>query len=108
MTTITQAERMMRLETNLDNLNKKVDSGFDDIKSEIKQLASTVQQVMPSVVTKTEMDKELADLNKEITNLKSDLEKSKTRNSIQTFVTSSLSAVLAVVMTILLQAYFNR
>lgn len=108
MTTITQAERLMKLETNVDNLDKKVDAGFSDVKTDLKALNSTVQSLIPTLVTQTQLTEKVTDLNSEIVQLKTDLESSKRKSSIYTFITSSLSAILAVILTILIQAYFNK
>ena len=108
MTTLTQAERMMRVETNLDNLNKKVDSGFDDVKAEIKQLTATVQQLVPTLVTQTQLTEKVSDLNTEIVELKQDVKDSKRKSALYTFITSTLSAGFAVILTVLLQNYFNK
>lgn len=97
----------MKLETNVENLDKKVDAGFLDIKSDLKTLSANVQQLVPTLVTQTQLADKITDLSKEIVELKADIGAAKKKSSLQTFITSALSAAFAVVMTILIQAYFR-
>lgn len=107
MSNITQVERLMALETNLTNLDKRVETGFSDLKGDLKELTTTVQQLVPTLVTQTQLTEKVTDLDKEIVALKTELKNSTRRNSYQVWITSSLTAVLAVVLTILIQNYFK-
>lgn len=107
MNTLTQAERLMKLETNVENLDKKVEIGFADIKGDLKELAGTVQQLVPTLVTQTQLTEKVADLTTDIASLKVDLANAKRKNNYQVWVTSTSTAVLAVVLTILIQNYFK-
>lgn len=107
MATLTQAERLMKLETNVDNLDKKVEVGFADLKTDLKELTMTVQGLVPTLVTQTQLTERVTELDKEIVGLKADLSLSSRRNSYQTWVTSTLTAIFAVVLTVLIQSYFK-
>lgn len=104
---MTTAERIMKLETNVENLDKKVDAGFADLKTDLKELSLTVQQLVPTLVTQTQLTERITDLDKEIAQLKLEIVTAKRKSSVQTWVTSSLSAVLAVVLTVLIQSYLR-
>lgn len=107
MTSTNYGERMARLEEKTDNIEKKVDQGFADVKNNIKDLTLTVQQLVPTLVTQTQMTEKVTELDKEIVTLKTLLTNSSRRNSLQNWITSSLAAVFAVVLTILIQNYFR-
>ena len=104
---LTQAERMIRVETNLSNLDKKLEEGMAEIKGSIKELSIQFNLAIPTFVTQPVMTEKIALLEKELIEMKRDVISAKRKSSWQTFVTSSLSAVLAVVLTILIQDYFR-
>ena len=108
MATITQAERMMRLETNVENLDKKLETGFADVKTDIKTLSTTVQQLVPTLVTQAQLADKVNQMTKEIGELKLDLLAAKRKNTLTVWLTSTLSAVLAVILTVLVQEYFKK
>lgn len=97
----------MKLETNVQNLDKKVETGFADIKTDLKSLSLTVQQLVPTLVTQTQLTEKVADLMTDIATLKVDLANAKRKNSYQVWVTSSTTIVFTVALTILIQSYFK-
>lgn len=107
MATKQENERIAVVETNLINLDKKVEVGFADIKSDVKTLTVTVQQLVPTLVTQTQLTEEVADLTADIASLKVDLANARRKNSYQVWITSTSTAVMAVVLTILIQNYFK-
>lgn len=104
---LTQAERMVKVETNLSNLNEKVDTGFSQINTSIKDLGVEIRTLVPTLVTQKQLTEKVTDLEKKLVELNLELVTSKKRSSFQTWLTSSLSAILAVVLTILIQNYFK-
>lgn len=97
----------MAVETNLKNLNDKVDNGFADLKGTMKDISTQIQLVIPTLVTHAQMTEKITDLEKQLVDVRNDLLKSKGRNTLQTWITSSLSAAFAVLLTILIQSYFR-
>lgn len=104
---LTMAERMIKLETNVDNLKGQVEAGFTDVKNDLKLITATVQNLVPTLVTQAQLAEKVTDLDKEILVLKKELHQAKSKNTIQTWITSTLSAILAVVLTVLIQSYFR-
>ena len=100
---------MMRLETNVENLDKKLETGFADVKTDLKTLSESVQQLVPTLlVTQTQLADKVNDMTKEIGVLKLDLQAAKRKNTLTVWITSTLSAVLAVILTVLVQEYFRK
>lgn len=81
-------ERLVRLETKMDT-----------VLATQKELVEAVKSLSIGYVSKKEYDVDIAEL-------KLELEKMKTRNAIQVWLTSSLAAIFGIVMTILVQKYF--
>ena len=98
----------MRLETNVENLDKKLETGFADVKTDIKTLSATVQQLVPTLVTQTQLADKVNQMTKEIGVLKLDLQAAKRKNALTVWVTSSISSILAVILTVLIQEYFSK
>lgn len=82
-------ERLVIVETKLDAL----------IKSNEK-LVAKFDQVMGNYVVKTEYDRDLE-------NLRLEIDSAKRKTSLQTWITGSLAALFGIVMTLLVQNYFN-
>jgi hypothetical protein len=107
MATISTSERIMRLETNVTNLDKKVEAGFQDIKDNLHNLDIMVRQLVPTLVTQTQLTEKVTELDKKILELELDKKNADRRNALQVWITSSLSAILAVILTVLIQSYFS-
>lgn len=107
MGTITNAERIMRLETNLTNLDRKVDDGFSRLDNSLKEISTQIQLALPTLVTHDLMTSKVQELEEKILELKIELEKEKKANNLQTWVTGTLSAVFGVVLALLVQHYIT-
>lgn len=85
MKNLNDGERLVALETKMDTVleNQKTQSG------EFKELNSKLDNLLPTYATKD------------------DVEKLKTRNTIQTWVTGSLSAILGSVLTFLIMYFLT-
>lgn len=104
----TTGERLVAVETNLKNLNERVDTGFTEIKGSIKELSTQINVLVPTLVTQAQMSEKVSDLQKELSSMKLELTNAKRKSSLQTWLTSTMSAIVAVILTILIQAYFNK
>lgn len=105
--TAKETERLAVVETNITNLDKKVDTGFADLRADVKALTATVQQLTTNFVTHPQLTEKTADLEKEIVTLKQEVINAKRKNSYQVWITSTLTAGFAIVLTILIQNYFK-
>ena len=106
MAKLTQTERLAVVETNIKNLDEKVEAGFLEVKGSLKDLAASLQLYVTTTVTHTQLTERVAELNSEIAKLGLELEQTKKRNALQTWVTGTLSAILGVTLTVLIQRAF--
>lgn len=86
MDKLTEGERLVALETKMNTVldNQKTQA------DEFKTLNNTLSNLLPTYATKAE------------------LEILKKRNALQTWLVGTLSAGFGVIMTILIQSYFNK
>lgn len=85
----TELERLVIVETKLDALIKSQ----DDTNTKLDLL-------LTNYVARTEYEKDME-------NIRLEIEKSKQRSTLFTWITSTLAAVFGIVMTILVQGYFR-
>lgn len=85
----TEIERLVVVETKLDAL----------IKSQ-SDLNAKMDTLMGNYVPRSEYEKEISELRLE-------MEKTRARSNLQTWLTGTLAALFGVVMTILIQNYFS-
>lgn len=90
MQAATEVERLVAVETKLD-----IAIG------QIGDLGKKMDDLLGNYVPRTEYDKDL-----EI--LRAEIERSKRRSTLQTWLTGSLSAIFGAVMAILIQGYFSK
>lgn len=89
MATKSEQERLAVVETKLDVLSEQV-----------KGISDKLDLLLPTYVTKDEHEKTKATLELEI-------QEAKRKSGLFTWITSTLAAVFAVIMTILVQNYFG-
>ena len=96
-----ELERLVVVETKLDAL----------IKSNQEQSAK-LDMLISNYVHRNEYEKDIEHLRTEteekIGKLQLEIEKTKARNTVQIWLTSTFAALFGVIMTILLQNYFNK
>lgn len=97
MTTKTDGERLERVETNLENLTTLVKETNENVKS--IQLAQ--QEARVSNVTRVEMESAL-------TMVRSEVKESRRKNSLQVWLTGSLSALFGSVLTLLIAFFISN
>lgn len=100
MTNKTELERLVAVETNLDNLIKAVDRNTQDTKQAFEKINTKLEAMSQNYVNRADYDKDKEEL-------KSEIEAAKRKSGLQVWLTGTLSAVFGVVMTILVQAFFN-
>jgi uncharacterized oligopeptide transporter (OPT) family protein len=94
MAGLTQAERMVKVETNLENLTTTVHDGLGTINA-------TLKDIKDNYLLKAEHEKQIAVLAVEI-------KEAKRKNSLQVWITSTMAAIFGVIMTVLLQSFFSK
>lgn len=94
MTKLTETERLVAVETNLANLTKTVEEGFKELKDSIKGVNERFDRLTPTLVTEAKHTEDIADLRKEINEIKG-----------KRWVQNTLSAIFGSVMALLV-AYF--
>jgi hypothetical protein len=86
---LTEEARLAVVENNINLLSVTVKEGFAETKESIKEINAKLDRALPAYATKQE------------------LESLKKKSSLQVWVTGTLSAILGIVMTILVQNYFK-
>lgn len=93
----TELERLVAVETKMDTVIEGV-----------KDLQHKFDTFLPSVVNHAQFTEYKEQQTLEITELKRDLEKTKVRNTLNVWITGTLSAILGAVLAILIQSYFTK
>lgn len=91
---LTQAERMILVETNLHNLTKSVETGFSQTNKSIEKLNERLDLITPTLVTDERHKIDIQELRSEIEKINS-----------KRWVQNTLSAILGSVLALLI-AYF--
>lgn len=97
MTRLTETERLVAVETNLQNLTSAVQGGFADTKESIQRLNEKIEQLTPTLVTETRHAEDMAALRKEITEIKA-----------KRWIQNTLSAILGSVLALLIAFFINN
>lgn len=100
MTTKTELERLVAVETNLTNLIEAVKQNSQDTKDGFKEINGKLEEMRNNYVSRTDYDDD-------INELKKDIENAKRKSGLQVWLTGTLSAIFGVVMTILVSAFFS-
>ena len=95
------------METNLENLDKKVDEGFARLDTTLANISSQIQTALPTLVTHDALQLKVSELQAQIVDIKQEREKDKRANALQTWLTGTLSAAFGVLLTLLITHYIN-
>lgn len=103
MTGYTSEERLVALETNLTNLKDIVLQTNTDTKNSFREISEKLDKFVASLPNYVTIEKH----EETIRRLELEIESSKRKSSLQVWITSSLAAGFAVILTILIQNYFS-
>lgn len=93
----TELERLVAVETKMDTVIEGV-----------KDLQHKFDSIMPTVVNHVQFTEYKESQALELTSLKQELEKTKLRNTVNVWITGTLSAILGAIMAILIQSFFTK
>ena len=104
MAKLTETERLVKVETLLEELTKSTNKGFQEIRADIKAVNIALQGLSDSFVSQQKHEDDMTDVKKELGRVKKhieDVEKSK-------WIQNTLSAVLGAVLSLLVAYFINN